>query len=91
MRPIEIQPARLTRTTEKVATAGPAKPAPAVANGEDEIEVARSLSLQPGEPPVDSDRVEQIRKGIEQGNYPLVPAKIADAMIAAGIMLRSVQ
>lgn len=91
MRPIEIQPARLTRATEKVASAAPARAASAVASGEDEIEVARSMSLQPGEPPVDSERIEQIRKAIEQGNYPLAPAKIADAMIAAGVMLRSVQ
>lgn len=89
--PIEIQPARLTRATEKVAATAPVGPAPAVANGEDEIEVARSVSLQPGEPPVDAERIETIRKAIEQGSYPLVPAKIADAMIAAGIMLRSVQ
>jgi negative regulator of flagellin synthesis FlgM len=39
--------------------------------------------------PVDSDRVSMIRKAIEDGHYPLVPAKIADAMIAAGVMLRS--
>jgi negative regulator of flagellin synthesis FlgM len=30
-----------------------------------------------------------IRKAIEQGTYPVLPAKIADAVIAAGILLRS--
>jgi negative regulator of flagellin synthesis FlgM len=50
--------------------------------------VALSDALSPGEAPVDSDRVELIRKAVESGNYPVVPAKIADAMIAAGLLLR---
>ena len=33
--------------------------------------------------PVDSERVAEIRKALEEGKYPLVPAKIADALIAA--------
>ncbi len=35
--------------------------------------------------PVDNDRVAEIRKAIEQGNYPLVPNEIADGIIAAGL------
>jgi negative regulator of flagellin synthesis FlgM len=50
--------------------------------------VALSDVLNPGEAPVDSDRVELVRKAVESGNYPLVPAKIADAIIAAGLLLR---
>ena len=34
-------------------------------------------------PPVDADRVQDIRNALRDGTYPLVPAKIADAMIAA--------
>jgi len=34
-------------------------------------------------PPVDTDRVAEIRSALRDGTYPLVPAKIADAMIAA--------
>jgi len=34
-------------------------------------------------PPVDTDRVAEIRNALRDGTYPLVPAKIADAMIAA--------
>ncbi len=41
-----------------------------------------------GQPPVDVERVAQIRKAVEEGTYPIVPAKVADAMIAAGILLR---
>ena len=41
------------------------------------------------EAPVDHDRVAEIRNAIEQGRYPVVPTKIADAMIAAGLQLRN--
>lgn len=34
-------------------------------------------------PPVDTDRVTEVRKALQDGSYPLVPAEIADAMIAA--------
>lgn len=51
--------------------------------------VVKSDALDPGQPPVDADRVDLIRKAIETGDYPLVPTKIADAMIAAGILLRN--
>ena len=45
--------------------------------------------LGDGQPPVDADRVALIRKAIETGAYPIIPAKIADAMIAAGLLLRA--
>lgn len=38
-------------------------------------------------PPMDRERVEQIRAALQDGSYPLVPTKIADAMIAAQISL----
>lgn len=50
--------------------------------------VALSDALDPGEAPVDNERVDVIRKAIETGEYPVVPAKIADALIAAGLLLR---
>ncbi len=40
-----------------------------------------------GQPPVDVERVAQIRKAVEDGSYPIVPAKVADAIIAAGLLL----
>ena len=51
--------------------------------------VETSAALDPGQAPIDTDRVEVIRKAVESGSYPVVPAKIADAMIAAGVLLRS--
>ncbi len=51
--------------------------------------VAMSDALSPGEAPVDVERVDLIRKAVESGTYPIVPTRIADAMIAAGYLLRS--
>lgn len=49
----------------------------------------RSAALDPGEPPVDTDRVQIIRQAVEAGTYPLLPTRVADAIIAAGLLLRS--
>lgn len=38
-------------------------------------------------PPIDAERVSQIRAALQDGSYPLVPAKIADALIAAQVSL----
>jgi negative regulator of flagellin synthesis FlgM len=51
--------------------------------------VSRSDALDPGAPPVDTDRVAIVRKALEAGTYPVVPARVADAIIAAGLLLRS--
>lgn len=51
--------------------------------------VVRGAQLDPGQPPVDFERVQQIRKAIETGTYPMVPTKVSDAIIAAGLLLRS--
>jgi negative regulator of flagellin synthesis FlgM len=37
--------------------------------------------------PVDAERVAQIRDALQSGTYPLLPAKTADAMIAARMLL----
>jgi len=44
--------------------------------------------LDAGAPPVDAERVAEIRRAIETGTYPLIPARVADAMIADGFLLR---
>ncbi len=36
-------------------------------------------------PPVDAERVAEIRKALRDGTYPLVPTRIVDAMIAAQV------
>ena len=51
------------------------------------VSVETSGSIVAGSPPIDHDRVSQIREALKDGSYPLVPSKIADAMIAARLML----
>lgn len=47
--------------------------------------------LSAGPVPHDQDRVEQVRKAVQNGTYPLVPTKISDAIIAAGYLLQKGQ
>lgn len=103
MPPIEVGPARAlsaisARIARKaggeslpgangVAAAGrPGAPGQTTTAG---AAVETTEALDPGAAPVDADRVAEIRKAVESGNYPLIPARIADAMIAAGVLLRS--
>lgn len=59
-----------------------AKPgAKAPGDGGVSLEVATGVASVT--PPVDADRVAQIREALRDGSYPLVPTKIADAIIAA--------
>jgi negative regulator of flagellin synthesis FlgM len=66
-----------------------AKAAPAGKNAaeahEAQAPVATSRLVAPGDVPVDQDRVAEIRKALETGTYPLIPTKVADAIIAAGM------
>jgi negative regulator of flagellin synthesis FlgM len=47
------------------------------------VEVSRAADMASA--PVDAERVAKIRAALIDGSYPLVPAKIADAMIAAQV------
>nr|WP_209023421.1 flagellar biosynthesis anti-sigma factor FlgM [Sphingomonas jejuensis] len=42
--------------------------------------LAREMSVKP---PVDHERVQQIKRAIAEGRFPIVPARIADRLIAA--------
>jgi negative regulator of flagellin synthesis FlgM len=86
LRAVGLIDARTVRTAAgaKGAPAASATPGDAPA-----VTFQPSEALDPGQPPVDADRVQVIRKAIESGNYPIIPAKIADAMIAAGLLLRT--
>lgn len=82
---IESRPARVTGS-DPTGSVGAAKPATSVSAAPS---VETSKALEAGQPPVDAERVALIRKAVESGTYPVVPAKIADAMIAAGMLLRT--
>ena len=51
------------------------------------VAIEAKAALDPSKPPVDADRVSQIRQALQDGTYPLVPTKIADAIIAARVGL----
>lgn len=72
-----------------VARTEAARPAPS-ASAKDGAKGVQT-SLAGSEPLVDVERVAVIRKAVEEGRYPVVPTRIADAMIAAGYLLRTKQ
>ena len=92
-----IDPARLNAAQRlQAASVTPlqrAAPARPVANTAGRSAQAPATALTGptagAEAPVDADRVAEIRKAVEQGSYPLIPTRIADAMIAAGHLLRA--
>lgn len=62
------------------AASGSSGPAPGIS-----LEVTADSAA--ASPPVDAERVSQIKAALRDGSYPLVPTKIADAMIAAQVSL----
>lgn len=94
MPPIEIgprgpRPVRAIGKTEARSTPGPVANDTARAHASSRSAVVRSAALDPGPVPIDTDRVSVIRKAIQSGSYPVIPTRVADAMIAAGLLLRS--
>jgi len=80
-----VSPVRAVRTGPFAASFAEAgDPAPA-ASPPPALRI--DVSALAAAPPFDPDRVGQIRSAIADGSYPLIPARIADAMIAAGLRL----
>lgn len=61
--------------------------APATAPAAPGVSLEVSAPIDPAAPPVDAERVQAIKNALRDGSYPLVPTKIADAMIAAQVTL----
>ncbi|MEC7889420.1 MAG: flagellar biosynthesis anti-sigma factor FlgM [Pseudomonadota bacterium] len=76
-----VRPSKAVEPTTKVSAVQKS----AGSSREAEAPVATSRLSTSGETPIDSDRVSEIRKALETGTYPLIPTKIADAIIAAGM------
>ena len=89
MPPIEVGPLRPVGAVDvRAARVAPGGAKRADTASAAQPAVVRSDALDPGEAPVDTERVQLIRKAVETGTYPVVPAKVADAIIAAGVLLR---
>lgn len=90
MPPIDVPPLRAVGPVDprQPRPVGARQPAPAKAEtAAPAVEIDATLSG--GEPPVDAARIDEIRKAIEQGRYPVIPMRVADALIASGLLLRS--
>jgi negative regulator of flagellin synthesis FlgM len=66
-----------TRETGRGGGAGPAQG----------VSVEVAIRIEAGQPPVNTDRVAEIRSALQDGSYPIVPVEIADALIAARLMM----
>jgi len=78
-----ISAARPVATGERAPIeARTATPASRAAGG---ISIEVSAAADSAAPPVDAERVAQIREALRDGSYPLVPTKTVDAMIAAQV------
>jgi negative regulator of flagellin synthesis FlgM len=62
-----------------------ATPSPRTATIAGGISLEVSAAADNAAPPVDAERVAQIREALRDGSYPLVPTQIVDAMIAAQV------
>ncbi|WP_052761981.1 flagellar biosynthesis anti-sigma factor FlgM [Aurantiacibacter luteus] len=69
------------------ALAGAVGKAPARIDGGVEVETGQGARADAA--PIDAERVGEIRNALRDGTYPILPARIADAMIAARLMLSS--
>lgn len=75
---------------DRVVRAMPAGPAPTVRTNDGDPAPTTAQTAAAGtlaralatEAPVDTDRVAKIKQAIAEGTYPILPGKIADAMIA---------
>jgi negative regulator of flagellin synthesis FlgM len=85
-RPVGAVQVNATAPASNSPTTSAAASAPAATSAVPDV--ATSLNTSAGTIPVDQTRVAQIREAVANGNYPLIPTKIGDAMIAAGILLR---
>jgi negative regulator of flagellin synthesis FlgM len=86
-------PGALRPVARDFATAGkgearslPASQQPPADKG---LAVETGSRIAAGSVPVDNERVAQIREALRDGSYPIVPAQISDAIIAARMMLSS--
>lgn len=87
--PVQVNTAKTARNTAAGTTQGAESAENVQTSG---AQVERSSALDGGSSaPVDAQRVQVIRRAIETNSYPVIPTRIADAMIAAGMLLRTSQ
>lgn len=93
-----MSPIDLRKTPAAAPVAAPARIAPGAAPEAEPAsrrpETGTGVRVELSSPapqqtaPVDHERVAEIRSALRDGTYPIVPAQIADALIAARLALR---
>jgi len=78
-------PRSATHDTAKPAV--PQRDAPQGGSADKGVAVQTGVRVSAGEVPMNSERVSEIRRALRDGSYPIVPAEITDAIIAARLML----
>lgn len=91
MPPIDLNPIRAVALDPRAPRPGPERRGAPAATAPTGPAVELSAAADPGLAPVDHDRVAEIRTAIEQGRYPVIPLRVADALIASGLLLRTEQ
>jgi negative regulator of flagellin synthesis FlgM len=71
----------VTRVATTIAPTAPVAPVRTVASETPEAPRALASALAES-PPVDADRVAMIKRAIANGTFPILPAKIADRLLA---------
>jgi len=84
----QLQPVSASRSLSEtdrsqISSRSPASNAGEGVGAKPGVALEVNTALDPSQPPVSSERVSEIRKALQDGTYPLVPTKIADAIIAA--------
>lgn len=85
-----VNPVRSLATSDRAqldARTAAAAPRGALTGPDLGISVELNAGPEAAVPPVDAERVQQIRAALRDGSYPLVPTKIVDAIIAAQVSL----
>ncbi len=80
-------PRALSESDRMQTDARPGRADSNMATGADRPGVALEIgaTFDAASAPVNQDRVQQIRKALQDGTYPLHPTRIADAIIAARV------
>ena len=88
-RPVGAVDARIVRGMAGARDQQSGAPAPVASPSGAAPTYQPSGATDPGQAPVDMERVKVIQHAIQTGTYPVIPTRIADAMIADGLLLRS--
>ena len=92
IRPVSgSRPALPVRTQENSSAPREGGANRAAATGGDGIRVETAPSADLGQVPINAERVGEIRSALQNGTYPILPTRIADAMIAARFLLSTAE